>query len=143
MYVTDSAPVAAMVVHDGSAVMVVGQVAVLLDELLEELLEELLDELLDELLGDTEFEVENTLLLVLLRDSELLEVELGDVTEGTVGMLLAGLVKLGETADVAKTLEVELVTVFESTFDVELKDTLGGWMLETVVGVVSGTVTRA
>ena len=50
-----------MDVHDGSAVMLVGQVAVLLDELLEVLLEE------------PELGVEDTallVLLVLLKDSE-------------------------------------------------------------------------
>ena len=40
-------------------------------------------------------------------------------------------------------LELELVTVSESAIDVVLEDTLDVWMLDTVVGLVTETVTKA
>lgn len=55
-----------MAVHVGLAV---GQYAVVLDELLDELL----DVLIDVLLGDAEVDVEATVLLALLEDSEVLD----------------------------------------------------------------------
>ena len=108
--------------------------------LLDVLLDVLLGVPLDVLLEDAEFDVESTLLLVLLRDSELLDRELENGRRCDVEMLL---IEIGETADVVKTLEVRLVTVFESAFDIEVEDTSGGLTLETVVGVVSETVMKA
>ena len=132
MYVPATPPVATIAVHDGLAVTVVGQVAVLLDELL--------DVLLDVLLEDAEFDVEGTLLLVLMEDTELLDLELDKVSRGVVEMLLVALL---ERAGVVGAMEVELMTVLGLALDVVLEDTPGDCMLDTVVGVVTETVTMA
>ena len=157
MYVTVTPAATAMEVHDGSAVMVVGQVAVLLEELLE-LGRELTLALLavDEELIAGALELDRELTLALLAVDEeliagalelgreltlaLLDEELEKVPRGIVETLL--LVML-EVADVVEAMGLELVTVFELAFDVLLRDTWGVEMLDIVIGVVMETVTKA
>lgn len=115
---------------------VVGQVAVLLDELLDVLL----DVMLDVLLEDAEFDVEGTLLLVLMENNELLDLELDKVSRGLVEMLLVALL---ERAGVVGAMESETMTVFGLAFEVVLEDTPSDCMLDTVVGVVTETSTMA
>ena len=146
-------------VHDGSAVTVVGQVAGLvddrvddlvyyllddlLDELLDEPLDELLDELLDETLEESELDVEGTLLVALLKDSEVLGEEVRDV----VGVVEALLVVMLEADDIVRI--SELVTVFELALEVEpvvLKDITGVGEVDIVVASIVGvteTVVKA
>ena len=157
MYVTVTPAATAIEVHDGSAVMVVGQVAVLLEELLEE--EPVLDTTeearleitVEELVAmlDTAEEVTLRLEGVTLEDEAALDVletaaeptlELEEVPRGIVETLL--LVML-EVADVVEAMGLEPVTVFELAFDVLLRDTWGVEMLDIVIGVVMETVTKA
>lgn len=109
------------------------------------------DELLavppDELLEDAELDVEGTLLVVLLEDSVVIELKLEMAPRGTVeisrGTVDIPLLVLLEITDVVKALEVRLVTVFESMFDVVLEEFPRLEMLDTAVGVSTETVTKA
>ena len=59
-------------------------------------------------------------------------------------VLLGMLLIVGDVVEVIEEeLELELVTVSESAIDVVLEDTLDVWMLDTVVGLVTETVTKA
>ena len=113
--------------------MVVGQVAVLLDELL------------DTLLKEFELVVDDTPLLVLLEESEVLRKVLENVLNNcdVVETLLVVLLRV---AGIVEASEVELVRVIESAFDVVLKATSGIGVLTSVVAsvdVVTETVTKA
>lgn len=59
-------------------------------------------------------------------------------------VLLGMLLIVGDVVEVIEEeLELELVTVSESAIDVVLEDRLDVWMLDTVVGLVTETVTKA
>ena len=115
----------------------------MLDELLDEPLDELLDELLDETLEESELNVEGTLLVALLKDSEVLGEEVRDV----VGVVEALLVVMLEADDIVGV--SELVTVFELGLEVEpvvLKDITGVGEVDIVVASivdVTETVVKA
>ena len=105
----------------------------------------LLDELLDKLLEEPEFVVDDTPLLVLLENSEVLgKVLENDPNDCDVVETL--LVVLLRVAGIVEASEVELVRVFELASDVVLKATSGVGVLTSVVAsvdVVTETVTKA
>lgn len=133
--------------HAGSVVMVLGQVAVLLEELL------LLDELVDEVLEVPKFDVEDTLLLVLLGETEVLDASVDDESRGAEAKVLVAMLELAE-AELIEVSEVGLVTIFGLALDVVIEDTLAVRIVlefpparvgvtTTAVGVVAEMVTKA
>ncbi len=112
-----------MLVHDGSAVTVLGQVAVVLDELL------------NALLLDAELVIEGTLLLLLLDKSEVLNVDVGRCPPRNM-LLVVPL----EMAEAIETAEVEVVTVLEIAFDVVLASTLDVVLASTLDAVLASTL---
>ncbi len=112
-----------MFVHDGSAVTVVGQVAVVLDELL------------NTLLLDAELVIEGTLLLLLLDKREVLNVDVGSCPPRDM-LLVVPL----EMAEAIETAEVEVVTVLEIAFDVVLASTLDVVLASTLDVVLASTL---
>ena len=112
-----------MFVHDGSAVTVLGHVAVVLDELL------------NALLLDAELVIEGTLLLLLLGKNEVLNVDGRGCPPWN--MLLVVPLEMGESVE---TTEVEVVTVLEIAFDVVPESTLDVVLASTLDAVLASTL---